>query len=89
MFFDGIKLPFENTDVSNGRRHVRDLYPSLVAATQQYKMVFIIEQYGENERCNSNDLFRVPIFVVTAQWFVNEEISSQMENREFDEIKIS
>jgi hypothetical protein len=54
-------------------------------------MVFIIEQYGENERCNSNDLFRVPIFVVTitAQFFVNVEIGSQMENGEFDEMKIS
>jgi hypothetical protein len=47
----------------------------------------VIIQYGEGERCNSNDLFNVQIY--EAMVHVNDEISSQMEDGELDEIKMS
>jgi hypothetical protein len=60
----------------------------LIAAMQKYQLGVII-QHGENERCNSNDLFKVHRYVAVAQCIVSYETSSQMEDGEFDEIKTS
>jgi hypothetical protein len=50
--------------------------------------VVVIEQYGENERCNSNNLFRVLVDIWNCPFVeVNDEISSETEDGEFVQVK--
>ncbi|GAU13357.1 hypothetical protein TSUD_192690 [Trifolium subterraneum] len=54
---------------------------------QQYQAV-VTQQYGENERCNRNNLFRVQVDI--GKWSfadINDEISSKTEHGEFVQVK--